>query len=56
MATLLAPVRTRWSLNATFGDLALAVVLAALVLLDVLFSSDWRGPVMVNAIVSRLSR
>ena len=33
------------------SDLALAGALAVLALLDVLLSSDWRGPVAVNAVV-----
>ena len=48
-----AGVRTsaRDALPPPAGDVALAGGLAAFALLDVLFSSDWRGPTGVNAVV-----
>ncbi len=51
-------MRTTWqawgerrALGAPVRDLALAGVLATFGLLDVLLSSDWRGPAAVNAVV-----
>lgn len=51
MATPTVPVRARRALDGRWGDVVPAVVLAVLAALDVLLSSEWRGPREVNAVV-----
>ncbi len=55
MFGLMAPaspaVRVRQALRGPGADVVLAVALAAFAELDVLLSPEWRGPIMVNAVV-----